>query len=687
VPPAPPIRRGLVAPLAVGVYVVGIASAVYWRTAYPTITWWDSASYSLAAATLGVTSSPGSLMLTLLGWLVTRIPWGLTTARVLSLLAGVIVATMAGLVYVAALRLIALVRTSSPPTPWVTSIGAGLGALTLAFSASTWEYATQFSPYSLTAAFTALILLTMLWWWRVADTPGSWRALAVLTLLFGLDFSVHRTNALLIPSAVAWILVRHPHTSRRLTAWLAGAGGLIAGLSFQLLVMPIAATTDSPVNMYEPSTWARFWDYVSLAQVGGGFLVNVWPRNASVWSVQIADLLSTLGDTFFHIDGPLSVLGLVPGVAAVGALVTVWRRDRRLGAAWTLVLLLQATMTVLYFNIPANYFRSLHRHYLPVLVTVGVVAASGMGLASEAIRAAIARRSGRLSLGLASGAAVGLVLAPVSQLARNWTASDASRRWFTRDYAANALTLLPENAIYFTVGDNDTFPLWYVQTVEGVRRDVTVVNTSLANADWYIDQIASRRPSFPVRSFASVPKDSNAVTIPVSTTAERLGLPPGTPVPNAVAVRPVPQQPGSKKMLPADWVMLDLARKNEWRLPLAISTTASADGLGWFAPYARFEGLFWRVVPVEKPAPDLERLRTSLGRYELRGYAGSSVQVGDVSRNIGGLYVNAYAKLLDLDTPNECGKDLQSLFARVPPARVGYAPADVESIRRKCENR
>jgi hypothetical protein len=657
---------------------------VYWRTAYPTITWWDSASYSLAAATLGVTSSPGSLVLTLLGWLVTRISWGLTTARVLSLLAGVIAATLAVLVYLAALRLIALVRPSSPPTAWATSIGAGLGTLALAFSASTWEYATQFTPYILTAAFTALVLVTMLWWWRVADTPGSWRALAVLTFLFGLDFSVHRTNALLIPSAVAWILVRHPRTSRRLTAWLAATGGLIAGLSVQLLVMPIAATTDSPVNMYDPSTWRRFWDYVSLAQVGGGFLVQVWPRNASVWSVQIADLLSTLGDAFVHIDGPLAVLGLIPGLAAIGALVTLWRRDRRLGIAWTLVLLLQATMTVLYFNIPANYFRSLHRHYVPVLVTVGLTAASGMGLATEAIRATVARRSGPVSLGMASVAAVVLALVPVSQLARNWTASDASHRWFARDYAANALTLLPKNTIYFTVGDNDTFPLWYVQTVEGVRPDVIVVNTSLANADWYVDQLAGRRPSFPVRTFASVPHDSSAVTIPVSTTAEQLGLAPGTTVPNAVTIHPVPQQPGSKKMLPADWVLLDLARKNEWRSPLAISTTASEQGLGWFAPYARFEGLFWRIVPVAKPASDPKRLRASLSQYELRGYADTSVRVTDVSQNIGGLYVNAYAKLLDLDAPNECRNDLESLFTRVPPARLGYAPADVDSIRRKC---
>src|SRR4029079_2439215 len=98
------------------------------------------------------------------------------------------------------------------------------------------------------------------------------------------------------------------------------------------------------------------------------------------------------------------------------------------------------------------------------------------------------RRRNALTLGGATLAALLLVLVPVSQLARNWKANDASRRHFAHDYAVNALGPLPPNAIYFTVGDNDTFPLWYVQGVENVRPDVTVVNLSLANADWYVRQ-------------------------------------------------------------------------------------------------------------------------------------------------------------------------------------------------------
>jgi len=663
--------------------VAAVAGGVFWRTAYPTITWWDSSSYSLAAATLGVNSPPGSLLLTLVGWPVTRLSFGLSPAHALNVFAGLLAAVTSALVYVVSLASLQIAGFEGRANT-ATALGAAAGALTFAFSATLWTYATQFTPYVLTAVFTGLILWTMLRWWTDADRPDAWAWLALLGLLFGLDFSVHRTNALLIPGAVVWILLRRPRTLRSATAILATAGALAAGLVVQLLLIPLAAFTNSTLNFSDPSSLSRFWDYVTIKQLGGSFLLQLFPRKSPIWSAQTMDVLRVLGHDFLNLAGRAGPLGLLPAIAGAWGIVALWRGNRRFAAALASVLALQVAFTVLYFNIPANFFRTFDRHYLPIGVTIGVLVACGLGAAME--RAA--SRPARIAF-----AGLAAALLPATQLWNNWTAHDASRRYFARDYAANALLSLPPNAIYFTVGDNDTFPVMYLQSVERVRPDVTIINLSVANIPRWPDQLTKRDPSFPLSmslehraALGERPWTDTVAVLPIHGSAEQFGLTPGVPLPDSLTLRIRPEH--GDHMLPAEIVLLDIVRTNAWKRPLTFAITGPG-AMEWLAPYARIEGLYSRIVPVVNASADPRTLRAHLfdvARY--RGFADPSVTVDGVSRTMG---MQAYGPLMTLLSADAaagalaaCRADRGALLARLPLDRLTPPTEFRGSIEAAC---
>ncbi|MCM1022183.1 MAG: DUF2723 domain-containing protein [Muribaculum sp.] len=124
----------------------------------------------------------------------------------------------------------------------------------------------------------------------------------------------------------------------------------------------------------------------------------------------------------------------------------------------------------------------------------------GMGVAAiwRALLAMSAKKkiddNSPASKAYAAVAAVIGLLVPLQVVSQTWDDHDRSGRYAARDFGMNYLTSLDENAIVFTNGDNDTFPLWYAQEVEGYRTDVRVVNLSYLTTDWYNDQM--RVPSY-----------------------------------------------------------------------------------------------------------------------------------------------------------------------------------------------
>ncbi len=688
--PSPGERGGgvsLITPVTALVVLI-IATAVFWRTAYPSITWWDSSGYSLAAATLGIYSPPGSLLLTLLGWPIARVAGGGAAAHALNLFAGLVAGLTVALVFLTAVRTFKIASTDA-------STGAGyaaaaLGALTFAFSGTLWEYAGMFTPYVLSALFTGIILWTMLRWWQSSDAPNAWRWLALLGFEFGLDFSVHRTNALLIPSAIVWILIREPRTVRSLRSIATAVAGLAIGLSAQLALVPIAMHTRSPLDFALPNTLRGLWDYISLKQLGGSFLFSLFPRKAAPWHVQTTDFLRVLADNFLHWQRGLWVLGLLPGAAALLGLAWIWRRNARLGAAFTVTVLLQSICTVVYFNIPANFFRTFDRHYLPVCVTIGVLVACGFGVAGNWLVRHAGRRSA--SLGLAASAA--LAIAPLSQLISQWGAHDASRQYFTHDYAVNVLRSLPSHAIYFTVGDNDTFPVWYVQSVEGLRPDLTIINLSVANVPEWPEQLRQRDPSLPLSlsraqrtALTSKRWVDSTLILTVSGTPEQFDLPAATRLPQSITLDVRPES--GDRMLPAEIVLLDILRTNAWRRPLTFAITGTRQAMEWLASYGRLDGMYYRVMPIANVPVDASVLRANLlENAQYRGYADAHVPLQDVSRTMGLQSYYGAALLLAADDSahvlDQCRADRRAFLDMLPAVRLSTPSELLEPINSAC---
>lgn len=178
---------------------------------------------------------------------------------------------------------------------------------------------------------------------------------------------------------------------------------------------------------------------------------------------------------------------LLPFILGIAGLVYQARRNAR--DAWVVALLFLMTglAIVVYLN---QTWQPRERDYSYIGSFYAFSIWVGLGMLP------LARLLGKLvnaRVAAIAAFALCLLLVPATMARENWKSHDRSGRYFTRDMAINYLQACAPNAIIFTLGDNDTFPLWYAQEVEGIRTDIKVVNLSLLNADWYIDGMTRRK--------------------------------------------------------------------------------------------------------------------------------------------------------------------------------------------------
>ncbi len=215
------------------------------------------------------------------------------------------------------------------------------------------------------------------------------------------------------------------------------------------------------------------------------------------------------------------MLPLILGI--LGLLWQAFAGKRGIEQFWVVFFLFFMTgiAIVLYLNQPPNQPRE--RDYAFAGSFYAFAIWIGMGVAALWQLLRLAAR-GRKAMTYTAGAAcvIGLVV-PVQMVSQTWDDHDRSGRYAARDFAINYLNSLEPDAIVFCNGDNDTFPLWYAQEVEGVRPDVKIINLSYLVSDWYANQMRSQSYTAKPVDFTSKPEDiaygKADVTIPGRETA------------------------------------------------------------------------------------------------------------------------------------------------------------------------
>ena len=291
-------------------------------------------------------------------------------------------------------------------------------------------------------------------------------------------------------------------------SWMLVHGIILAallGYTVQVYI-PMRSAYDPAIDENDPETWQAFKSFLERKQYGRQSMFERALTRRGEWSNQFGqhrrmgfwgffDRQYGYNDNAFFVFFALGLFGLV----------TLIRHKWKRGLVIFLLFFLSSVGLVWYMNFadgtrynPSRqdaYLEVRDRDYFftPAFILFG--AAMGLGVAAlisfmgSAVEEVKTPRPLRyLALGLGGV----LAFLPLRTLAVNYHQNDKSADYIPYDYAYNILQSADENAILFTNGDNDTFPVWCLQEVYGIRRDVKVTNLSLINTHWYIKQLKDK---------------------------------------------------------------------------------------------------------------------------------------------------------------------------------------------------
>lgn len=481
---------------------------------------------------------------------------------------------------------------------------------------------------------------------------------------------------------------------------------LIAVIAYSsYLVIYLRAQLDPPINENDPSTLQGMSDYLARKQYGTeDLLLTFIYRKADFWNYQIQLMYTryfawqfigkgTLLDAHDRITEIISFRGLygLPFLVGLWGMVHHFYRDWKRASAILVLFFLTGLAIILYVNQPDPQPRERDYSYCGSFFAFSLWIGIGMvGIfewISEVLRNKTKLR--RISIGVI--AVILLIAVPINLFAWNVHTHGRSGNYVAYDYSLNMLESCEEDGIIFTNGDNDTFPLWFLQEVYGIRKDIRVVNLSLLNTPWYIKQLRDEEPKVPIdlsdrsidalqpipwqteKRYISVPKDvqeilSESGDKDASAVKERITF----------DLRPTINAGGGSGLRVQDLMVLRILEKTQWKRPVYFAVTVSHDNMIGLDSYFRMDGLAFKVLPYQVTENDAAVLeRNLLEKFQYRNLNNEDIyynhNILKLLQNYRSAFIQLTSQYIQENKPVKAEMILEQMEMRMPEKIIPYS--------------
>lgn len=504
-----------------------VVFVLYILTLAPTTSMWDTSEYIAAAYVLGIPHPPGNPFFVLVGRVFAILPIAPTVAMRINVLAAVSSAVSAAFWFLVTER----VLVGWMPRRWQRIVGGSLAVLIGATSFTVWNQSVvNEKVYTVSLLGLAIICWLTVRWCDDPDDKIADRLLVLIAYLLGLGYANHMAGMLAAPAVGLAVIIRKPSTILRWKLLVACAAALVFGLT-PFATQPIRAAHFPAINEGEPTgcvteiavgctfsklTYDRFMYNFNRGQYGKPELgERQAPLTAQIGMWWLYYKWQWVRDAYNEHPGlqnAMAVFFLI--LSGIGGWMH-YKKDRRSFSFFGPLIFTMTLVLIFYLNFKyghsqapelgesvAREVRDRDYFYLWSFSALSVWAALGLVYVWETTASLFGADEVRLGRDnvLEPRQRSFMMAAPVLAIALvplfgNWQQASRANQTDTTDFARDLLNSVEPYGILVTVGDNDTFPLWYAQEVEGIRKDVIIANTSLLNTDWYRRQLI-RRPVY-----------------------------------------------------------------------------------------------------------------------------------------------------------------------------------------------